>query len=201
VLGRVIEVASGQSLYQFEKQNLLDPLGMTTTKFFLTDPAERARYAYPLPRDRHVERNSLNVTRWESGGGGMVSTIADFARYGQMLLNGGKLDGKTYLSPATFDAMTTDHIGPGAGVARDVNYYPGDGFGFGYGFGVRVFPGFAIPPPPGSLGEIKWDGATGCYIVVDRAEDMFFVVMQDSPSGRQPVNREIKKIIYDALEK
>src|SRR5882757_5226405 len=92
ILGRVIEVASGQSLYQFEKQNLLDPLGMTSTKFFLTDPAERARYAQPLARDRHVERNSLDVTRWESGGGGMVSTIADFARYGQMLLNGGTLD-------------------------------------------------------------------------------------------------------------
>jgi CubicO group peptidase (beta-lactamase class C family) len=81
VLGRVIEIASGQSLYQFEKKNLLDPLGMTTTKFFLTDPAERARYARPLARDRHVERNSLDVTRWESGGGGMVSTIADFARF------------------------------------------------------------------------------------------------------------------------
>jgi CubicO group peptidase (beta-lactamase class C family) len=201
VLGRVIEVASGQSLYLFEKQNLLDPLGMTTTKFFLTDPAERERYAQPLPKDRHVERNSLDVTRWESGGGGMVSTIADFARYGQMLLNGGTLDGKTYLSPATFKAMTTDHIGPGAGVARNYAYYPGDGFGFGYGFGVRTDPGFAIPPPPGSLCEIKWDGATGVYIVVDRAEDMFFVVMQDSPSGRQPVNRMIKKIVYDALEK
>jgi CubicO group peptidase (beta-lactamase class C family) len=201
VLGRVIEVASGQSLYQFEKQNLLDPLGMTTTKFFLTDPAERERYARPLPKDRHVERNSLDVTRWESGGGGMVSTIADFARYGQMLLNGGTLDGKTYLSPATFKAMTTDRIGPGAGVARNYFYYPGDGFGFGYGFGVRVDPGFAIPPPPGSLGEIKWDGATGVYIAVDKAEDMFFVVMQDSPSGRQPVNRMIKQIIYDALEK
>jgi CubicO group peptidase (beta-lactamase class C family) len=201
VLGRVIEVASGQSLYQFEKQNLLDPLGMSTTKFFLTDPAERARYAYPLPRDRHVERNSLNVTRWESGGGGMVSTIADFARYGQMLLNGGTLDGKTYLSPAIFKAVTTDHIGPGAGVARDIDYYPGDGFGFGYGFGIRVDPGFAIPPPPGSLGEIKWDGATGCYIVVDPAEDMFFVVMQDSPSGRMHVITTIKKVIYDALEK
>jgi CubicO group peptidase (beta-lactamase class C family) len=201
VLGRVIEVASGQSLYQFEKQNLLDPLGMTTTKFFLTDPAERERYARPLPKDRHVERNSLDVTRWESGGGGMVSTIADFARYGQMLLNGGTFDGKTYLSPATFKAMTTDHIGPGAGVARNYFYYPGDGFGFGYGFGVRVDPGFAIPPPPGSLGEIKWDGATGVYIAVDKAEDMFFVVMQDSPSGRQPVNRMIKQIIYDALEK
>ena len=201
VLGRVIEVASGQSLYRFEKQNLLDPLGMATTKFFLIDPAERARYAQPLPKDRHVERNSLNVTRWESGGGGLVSTIADFARYGQMLLNGGKLDGKTYLSPAAFTAMTTDHIGPGTGVARDYAYYPGDGFGFGYGFGVRTDPGDAIPSPPGSLGEFKWDGATGCYIVIDPAEDMFFVVMQDSPSGHMHVNTTIKKIIYDALEK
>jgi CubicO group peptidase (beta-lactamase class C family) len=201
VLGRVIEVASGQSLYEFEKTNLLDPLGMTTTKFFLTDPAERARYAQPLAKDRHVERNSLDVTRWESGGGGMVSTISDFARYGQMLLNGGTLDGKTYLSPATFAAMTMDHIGPGSGVARDYFYYPGDGFGFGYGFGIRTDPGIAVPPPPGSLGEIKWDGATGVYIVVDRAQDMFFVVMQDAPSGRMHVQATLKKIIYDAFEK
>jgi CubicO group peptidase (beta-lactamase class C family) len=201
ILGRLIEVASGQSLYQFEKQNLFDPLGMTTTKFFLTDPAERARYAQPLPKDRHVERSSLDVTRWESGGGGLVSTISDFARYGQMLLNGGSLDGRTYLSPATFKAMTTDRIGPGAGVARNFFYYPGDGFGFGYGFGVRTDPGFAIPSPPGSLGEFKWDGATGVYIVVDRAQDMFFVVMQDSPSGRQHVNRTVKQIIYNAFEK
>src|ERR1700712_3916554 len=201
ILGRVIEVASGQSLYQFEKTELLDPLGMTTTKFFLTDPAERARYAQPLAKDRHVERNSLDVTRWESGGGGMVSTIADFARFGQMLLNGGTLDGKTYLSPAIFAAMTTDHIGPGSGVARNYFYYPGDGFGFGYGFGVRTDPGHAVPPPPGSLGEIKWDGATGVYLVVDRAQDMFFVLMENSPSGRMHVITTIKKIIYDAFEK
>jgi CubicO group peptidase (beta-lactamase class C family) len=201
ILGRIIEVVSGQSLYQFEKANLLDPLGMKTTKFFLTDPAERARYAQPLAKDRHVERNSLDVTRWESGGGGMVSTIADFARYGQMLLNGGTLDGKTYLRSATFAAMTTDHIGPGSGVARNYFYYPGDGFGFGYGFGIRTDPGNAVPPPPGSLGEIKWDGATGCYLVVDRAQDMFFVVMQDSPSGRLHVQVTLKKIIYGAFGK
>jgi CubicO group peptidase (beta-lactamase class C family) len=201
ILGRVIEVASGQSLYQFEKANLLDPLGMTTTKFFLTDPAERARYAWPLAKDRRVERNSLDVTRWESGGGGMVSTIADFARYGQMLLDGGSLDGKTYLKPATFAAMTTDHIGPGSGVARNYFYYPGDGFGFGYGFGIRTDPGNAVPPPPGSLGEIKWDGATGVYLVVDRAQDMFFVLMENSPSGRMHVQVTLKKMIYDAFEK
>jgi CubicO group peptidase (beta-lactamase class C family) len=201
VLGRVIEVASGQSLYQFEKTHLLDPLGMTTTKFFLTDPAERVRYAQPLAKDRHVERNSLDVTRWESGGGGMVSTISDFARYAQMLLNGGTLDGKTYLSPSTFAAMTSDHIGPGSGVARNYFYYPGDGFGFGYGFGIRTDPGNAVPPPPGSLGEIKWDGATGVYFVVDRAQDMFFVLMENSPSGRMHVQVTLKKIIYDAFEK
>jgi CubicO group peptidase (beta-lactamase class C family) len=201
IVGRIIEVVSGQSLYQFEKANLLDPLGMTTTKFFLTDPAERARYAQPLAKDRHVERNSLDITRWESGGGGMVSTIADFARYGQMLLNGGTLDGKTYLSPAAYAAMTTDHIGPGSGVARNYFYFPGDGFGFGYGFGVRTDPGNAVPPPPGSLGEIKWDGATGVYLVVDRAQDMFFVLMEDSPSGRLHVQVTLKKIIYDAFEK
>jgi CubicO group peptidase (beta-lactamase class C family) len=201
ILGRVIEVVSGKSLYQFEKAHLLDPLGMTTTKFFLTDPAERARYARPLPKDRHVERNSLAVTRWESGGGGMVSTVADFARYGRMLLNGGRLDGKTYLRPAAFAAMATDHIGPGSGVERNYFYYPGDGFGFGYGFGVRTDPGNAVPPPPGSLGEVKWDGASGVYIVVDRAQDMFFVVMQNSPSGRMHVEVTLKKIIYDAFAK
>jgi CubicO group peptidase (beta-lactamase class C family) len=70
-------------------------------------------------------------------------------------------------------AMTTDRIGPRSGVARNYFCLPGDGFGFGYGFGVRADPGNAVPPP-GSLGEIKWDGATGAYLVVDRAQDMFF---------------------------
>lgn len=201
VLGRVIEVVSGQSLYQFEKENLLDPIGMTSTKFFLTDPAERARYAKALPKDRYDERNSLDVTHWESGGGGMVSTITDFARYAQMLLNGGTLEGKTYLSPAAYAAMTTDHIGPGSGVERNHFYFPGDGFGFGYGFGVRTDPGNAVPPPPGSPGEIKWDGATGVYLVIDRAQDMFFVLMENNPSDRVQIQARLKKIIYDAFLK
>jgi CubicO group peptidase (beta-lactamase class C family) len=201
VLGRVIEVVSGKTLYQFEKTQFLDSLGMTTTKFFLTDPAERARFALPLPRDRHVERNSLDVTRWESGGGGLVSTMSDFARFAQMLLNGGELDGKRYLSPAAFKEMTTDHIGPGSGVARNYFYYPGDGFGFGLGFGIRTDPGKAVPPPPGVIGEIKWDGASGTYFAVDRTNDMFFILMENSPSERQRIQPALKRIIYDALEK
>jgi CubicO group peptidase (beta-lactamase class C family) len=201
IVGRVIEVVSGQSLYQFEKTALLDPLGMTTTKFFLTDPAERARFAKPLPRDRHIERNSLDVTRWESGGGGMVTTMSDFARFAEMLLNGGELGGKRYLAPQTFTAMTTDHIGPGSGVARDYFYFPGDGFGFGYGFGIRTDPGKAVPPPPGSMGEIKWDGASGTYFVVDRANDMFFILLENSPSERTRIQPALKRIIYEALGK
>jgi CubicO group peptidase (beta-lactamase class C family) len=201
VLGRVIEVASGQSLYRYEKTHFLDPLGMTTTKFFLTDPAERARFAQPLPRDRHVERNSLDVMRWESGGGGMVSTMGDFERFAQMLLNGGELDGKRYLAPETFKEMTTDHIGPGSGVARNYFYYPGDGFGFGLGFGIRTDPGNAVPPPPGVIGEIKWDGASGTYFVVDRSNDMFFILMENSPSERTRIQPALKRIIYGALEK
>ncbi|MEA2942378.1 MAG: hypothetical protein QOD09_2907 [Bradyrhizobium sp.] len=201
IVGRVIEVVSGQSLYRFEKTALLDSLGMATTKFFLTDPAERARFAKPLVRDRHVERNSLDVTRWESGGGGMVTTMSDFARFAQMLLNGGELDGKRYLSPETFAAMTADHIGPGSGVARDYFYFPGDGFGFGYGFGIRTDPGNAVPPPPGVIGEIKWDGASGTYFVVDRSNDMFFILLENSPSERTRIQPALKRIIYDAFEK
>jgi CubicO group peptidase (beta-lactamase class C family) len=201
IVGRVIEVVSGQSLYQFEKTAFLDSLGMTTTKFFLTDPAERVRFAKPLPRDRAVERNPLDVTRWESGGGGMVTTMSDFARFAQMLLNRGELDGKRYLSPEIFTAMTTDHIGPGSGVERDQFYFPGDGFGFGYGFGIRTDPGKAVPPPPGVIGEIKWDGASGTYFVVDRTNDMFFILMENSPSERTRIQPALKQIIYGALEK
>jgi len=201
VLGRIIELASAQSLYQFEKQNLLDPLGMTSTKFFLTDLSERARYAQPLPGDPRAARNPLEVTRWESGGSGMVSTASDIVRFGGLLLHGGTLDGTAYLAPATFAAMTTDHIGPGSGVARNFFYFPGDGFGFGYGFGIRTDPGNAVPPPPGSPGELKWDGASGVYLVVDRAQDMVFVVMQHSPSRRMQVITTIKQMIYDAFER
>ena len=200
ILGRVIEVASGQSLYQFEKQNLLDPLGMTSTKFFLTDPAERARYAQPLPRTGTSSAIRLTSRDGNPAAAAWSRPSPISPATGRCCSTAARSTARPISVPATFKAMTTDHIGPGSGVARNYFYYPGDGFGFGYGFGVRTDPGNAVPPPPGSLGEIKWDGATGVYIVVDRAEDMFFVVMQDSPSGRMHVITSIKKIIYDAFE-
>jgi CubicO group peptidase (beta-lactamase class C family) len=204
VLGRVIEVVSGQSLLKFEKLKLLDPLGMTDTGFYVTDPGKFIQIARPMPNDSNFrvgfESDPEKVMRWESGGGGMVSTLADLTPFLQMLLNGGTLNGKTYLSPARFAQMTSDHIGPNSGVARDFYYFPGDGFGFGLGFGVRTDPGNAKPPPPGSLGELKWDGASGCYFAIDPKQDMFFVLLEQTPSERQRIQREVKKLIYEALE-
>src|SRR6185312_13027794 len=97
VLGRVIEVVSGKSLYQFEKKRLLDPLGMRDTAFYVTDPAKWPLIAEPLPNDRFASpvagiHETTRVRRWESGGAGMVGTIGDYARFAQMLLDGGTLD-------------------------------------------------------------------------------------------------------------
>ena len=144
VLGRVIEIISGKSLYQFMKQRIFDPLGMTSTKFVLDGAAERARMAEPLPNDGillQAEQQRRAHPEWQSGGGGLVSTLTDYARFAQMLLNGGKFGGRQYLSPAAFKLMTSDHVGPGSGVARDYFYFPGDGFGYGYGLAVRTEPG------------------------------------------------------------
>jgi len=204
ILARIMEIASGKSLYALEKEKLLDPLGMVDTSFFVTDPKKQKLLAQPVPNDSDFrvgrENDPTKVKKWESASGGMVSTMADYARFVQMLLNGGSLDGKTYLKPETFKMMATDQIGPGSGVGRDYFYFPGDGFGFGLGLAVRTDPGNAKPPPPGDLGELKWDGATGCYFVVDRKQDMFFVLMEQTPSERQRIQKTLKQLIYEAME-
>jgi CubicO group peptidase (beta-lactamase class C family) len=204
ILGRVMEVASGKSLLAIEKERLLDPLGMKDTVFYVTDPAKKHLIAKPMPNDSDFRVGFVGYAdvpmKWESGGGGMVSTMADVARFAQMILDGGKSGGKQYLSDKAFKNMTTDHVGPGSGVGRDYLYFPGDGFGFGLGFGVRTNPGLAKPPPPGDLGELKWDGASGCYFVVDPKQDMFFVLLQQTPSERQKIQPMVKKLIYEAME-
>jgi CubicO group peptidase (beta-lactamase class C family) len=204
VLGRVIEVISGKSLLQFERERLLDPLGMTATAFYITDPARLPLLADTMPNDNNFSagsiRNARRMMKWESGGGGMISTVTDFAKFSQMLLNGGSLDGRQYLSPQAFNEMAADHVGPNSGVARDYFYFPGDGFGYGLGLAVRTDPGNARPPPPGSLGELKWDGASGCYFIIDRRQDMFFILMEQTPSQRQRIQAALKQLIYEAME-
>jgi CubicO group peptidase (beta-lactamase class C family) len=201
IVGRIIEIVSGKSLYQFMKDRIFDPLGMTSTRFVLS-PAEWMRMAEPLPNDsilQLAEKERRDHPEWQSGGGGLVSTMADYARFAQMLLNGGKLDGRQYLSPAAFKLVTSDHIGPDSGVGRDYFYFPGDGFGYGYGIAVRTDPGNAKPPPPGSIGELKWDSGSGTYFGVDPKLDMLYIMMEQSQPERGRITPAFKKLVYDAF--
>src|SRR5438552_9444211 len=204
ILARIMEIVSGKSLLEIEREKLLDPLGMDDTGFFVTEPDKLKLLAQPVPNDSdfRVGREYRTEVRqkWESASGGMVSTMSDFSKFAQMLANGGTFEGKTYLSPKTFELMASDHAGKDSGVARDHYYFPGDGFGMGLGLAVRTDPGNAKPPPPGSLGELKWDGAAGCYMVIDRKQDMFFVVLEQTPTERQRVQRTLKQLVYEALE-
>jgi CubicO group peptidase (beta-lactamase class C family) len=203
VLGRVIEVVSGKSLYRFEKERLLDPLGMTDTAFYVADAAKRPLIAEPMPDDRFVTpvagiRDPMMRRRWESGGAGMVGTIGDYARFSQMLLNGGTLDGRRYLKPETITLMTSDHIGPETKIGHDYFYFPGASSGFGLGFAVRIspYPGTSWP-----LGEYRWDGIAGTFFFIDPKDDMFVIFMVQTPSERGRIQLALKTLIYQALGK
>ena len=200
ILGRLIEVISGKSLLQTEQERVLGPLGMKDTAFYVTDPAKQSRIAEPFANDRvfgiQVEFNDPRVGgKWESGGGGMVSTASDYARFLQMMLNGGILDGKRILSPKTVSFMTSDHLGEG--ITPGPFYLPGPGYGFGLGFAVRRVPG--VSPDQGSQGDYTWNGVGGTHFWVDPKEDMFVVYMMQSPRARQHYMSSIRNLVYGAL--
>ncbi len=202
VLGRIIEIASGKSLYQFMKLRIFDPLGMSSTTFRPEGGDEQQRMAGFLPDDAFLqaeEKERLANPGWESGGAGLFSSITDYARFAQMLLDRGKFDGRRYLSETAFRQMTTDHVGPGSGVARDYFYFPGDGFGFGYGLAVRTDPGNAKPPPPGSLGELRWDSAAGTSVGIDPKLDMIYILMEQTDRERGRIVPAFKRLVYDAF--
>lgn len=199
VLGRVIEVVSGKSLYQFEKENLLGPLGMTNTSFFVTDPVKQTLIADPFQtKYDKLDRDPREVTKWESGGGGMVSSIADYARFVQMLLNGGELNGTRILARKTVDLMTSNHIGEGTGIKPWVYYFPGAGFGFGLGVAVRTDAG--VSHWPGSVGEFEWSGGSGTYFLADPKENMFAILMIQSPSQRGRIQSVFRSLVYGAMK-
>ncbi|HEY3794627.1 MAG TPA: serine hydrolase domain-containing protein, partial [Bradyrhizobium sp.] len=202
ILGRVIEVVSGKSLFRFEKQRLLGPLGMNDTAFYVADESKRPLIAQPMPDDRFTSplagiRDPMRPRRWESGGAGMVGTVDDYARFAQMLLNGGTLDGHRYLKPATVALMTSDHIGPETKIARDYFYFPGTDSGFGLGLAVRTMqpPGTWLP-----IGEYRWDGVAGTFFFIDPKDDMFTICMMQTPAQRGRIQTAVKTLIYDALE-
>ena len=202
VLGRLVEVVSGKTLLAFEKERILDPLGMKDTSFYVTDQSKQTRIAEPFANDRTIGAGATFgdprvAKKWESGGGGMMSTANDYARFLQMLLNGGTLDGKRLLGPKTVAYITADHLG--MAVVPGPYYLPGPGYGFGLGFAVRRDAG--VSPVNSSPGEYNWGGAGGTAFWVDPKEDMFVLFMMQSPSKRVRYRALLRDMIYAAIDK
>ena len=198
VLGRLVEVISGKKLSVFFKERIFDPLGMKDTSF-VVDPANHARIAEPYANDRvivpQVDIHDPRVAyKSEAGGAGLSGTAIDYARFLQMLLNGGELEGKRYLSPKTIDYMTSDQLNA---ASRAGGYAPGEGYGFGLGFAVRERAGGSSLP--GSVGDYSWGGAAGTYFWVDPKERMFVVYMMQSPKHRAHYRNVLKNMIYAAM--
>ncbi len=201
VLGRVVEVVSGASLGTFLQERVWSPLKMTDTAFWV--PADkRARLALPFDKDPATGKapDIRDVTappKFECGGGCAVGTAADYARFAQMLLNGGSLDGVRILGRKTVEYMTSDHLGPS--VSRSGDYSPGDGYGFGLGLAVRTAPGTSSTI--GSQGDYHWSGAYGTSFWVDPKEQLVVVTMMVNPSPTRTHYRLLmRSLVLQALE-
>lgn len=203
VLGRVVEKASGQRLGAFLEERLFRPLGMRETGFSVAaDKTARIAQAFPTDPASGAPNRLIDgaAPKNDSGGAGGYSTAADYLRFAQMLLDGGKLDGTRILSRTTVELMTADHLG---GRIRPVAT-PGDllmgvpGYTFGLGFMVRQEAG--ISGVPGSKGEFMWAGYAGTFFWVDPKEDLVAVLMTQAPGpSRAFYRREIKQLVYQAI--
>ena len=202
VLGRVVEVVAGKSLFAFMKERILDPLSMKDTSFYVPEPARQGRLAEPFTEDRTIGEgvgfNDPRVVKTaEPGGQGMVSTAADYARFLQMLIGGGKLDGRRIIGPETLEYMTSDHLG--TSVVAGPLYLPGPGYGFGLGFAVRKGAGESAAIA--AAGEYNWGGAGGTAFWVDPKTRLFVVFMMQSPKQRTLYRPILRNMVYAAVEK
>lgn len=201
VLGRLVEVVSGQSLGVYLHEHVFRPLGMLET-WFSVPPTHHARIAEPFARDPEggLQMRLIDVREaamLESGGGGLASTAMDYARFLQFLLNRGELDGVRLLGPRTVAFMTADHLGDipvNSGASRGL--LP-PGHGFGLGFAVRKTLGVA--PVPGSAGTYFWGGMAGTSFFVDPAEDLFACLMLQAPNQREYYSMLFRDLVYATL--
>ena len=197
VLGRLIEVVSRQTLGAFLAERICGPLGMTDAAFSVPEK-QRGRLAEAFAKDpeTNTDVSLLDVKRaalFESGGGGMVSTAMDYARFCAMLLNNGRLDGTRLLGRKTIELMTADHLGGGPSSPELLP----PGHGFGLGFAVRIASGMA--PFPGSVGNYYWSGAAGTSFWVDPAERLFAVLMIQAPVQREHYRLLFRDLVYAAI--
>lgn len=198
VLGRLIEVVSGQSLGDFLQAEILAPLGMHDTGFWVL-PEEEHRIAEPFAHDpdggvRMAVLEPRQVPALESGGGGLMSTALDYARFLQCLRNKGELHGVRLLSPHTIAFMTSDHLGD---LPADGPLLP-PGHGFGLGFAVRTHLG--LSPVPGSVGLYYWGGIAGTTFFVDPALDMYAMLLIQAPNQRDYYRPLFRNLVYAALQ-
>ena len=197
VLGRVVEIVSGKPLGEFLAERIYRPLKMTDTTFLV--PADkRARIAQALPThpETGAEYTLADPTvprKFDCGGGCAVSTAGDYARFAQMLLNRGVLDGARVLAPKTVELMTADHLGP---ISRGTGASAWPGYTWGLGLAVRQDKGIA--PIPGSAGDYYWPGAFATYWWADPKEEMVVVSMMQSPLGRH-YQQLVRTLVYQAI--
>jgi CubicO group peptidase (beta-lactamase class C family) len=206
MLGRVLEAVGKKPLGVMLEERLIKPLGMKDTSFVV--PASKAhRIAEPLAIDPLTNKPfppMLDITQPQgndSGGAGLATTADDYVRFCQMLLNGGTLDRKRYLSRTTVALMTSDHLGPKMATPLQ----PGEllmgvqGYTFGLGFMVRQSQGMASVP--GSEGDYAWAGAGGTFFWIDPKEQLIGLLMAQTPGPqRQYYRRMVKQLVYQALE-
>lgn len=199
ILGRIIEIVSGKSLGSFLTERILTPLQMTETGFS-TSEANAGRLAQPFETDpwtgdKVALFNMLEQPVMESGGGGLVSTTMDYARFALMLRNGGTLDGNRIIGRKTLELMASDHLGPHI-VTNGTLLSPGHGFGLG--FAVRRDAGIA--PFPGSVGTYFWSGIAGTFFWIDPKEDLFTVFMSQGPGQRDFTRTLVRDLVYAAVD-
>jgi CubicO group peptidase (beta-lactamase class C family) len=208
VLGRVVEVISGQTLDAFLEQRILAPLGMHDTAFVLPE-AKRDRFAQPLLGPTGT--NPLNavydldgpVPTYFAGGAGLLTTAHDYLRFANVLLGEGRFDGVRLLSRKTVALMTSDHLPPNCaygpftrllGITAPLPEY---GQGFGLGVNVRTHPG--RNPNAGSVGDYCWSGLSGTYFWIDPSEELIVVLMMQAPELRVHYRALLRDLVYAAL--
>lgn len=201
VLGRVIEVVSGQTLQVFLRERIFEPLGMQDTAFHVQEQHHEL-IAEPFARDPDggVQMRVIDVRNdaaLASGGGGLTSTAMDYARFLQFMLNRGELAGVRLLGPRTVDFMTTDHLGDIPVYSAGSRSLLPAGHGFGLGFAVRKHLGVA--PVPGSVGTYFWGGLAGTTFFVDPALDLFGILMLQAPNQREYYRMLFRDMVYAAL--
>jgi len=184
VLGRVVEIVEGAKLGEVLSARIFEPLGMDDTAFFIP-PSKLPREAKPMSPQVYISLGAdpnpmTEPPRFESGGGGLLSTIGDYARFAAMLSSGGELDGVRILGPRMIQFMASDHLG--SNVDRS-HALLAPGHGFGLGFGVRLQYGLATTP--GSVGDYFWGGWAGTTFRVSPQDSLFAIFMTQAPDNRE----------------